>query len=252
MNISIKKQLAYILVGVCILVLLGIIIGCDNGSGTKKDDIYDTRAIVCFGDSLTAGYGASNGQAYPDYLQKKIKSPVINAGISGDTTIGALARIDKDVLAKDPQVVIIEFGANDLWQGLTVTQIKNNLEQLIRRIDNGKRKIYIANWVPDNAITADFLTALNILRFANGVPALSMADLTGIASDFKSALIALTATANVELVENIFEGIYGKSSLMSDPIHPNARGYELMADKYFNAIKPYLQANNLLKSTTSP
>ena len=249
-----KKQFTNILLTISVIVLLAMIFGCNNGTWEEgdRDGNYDTRPIVCFGDSLTAGYGAdgygtSNAKTYPYYLQSKVKCPVINAGVTGDTTAGGLARIDNDVLANNPQAVIIEFGANDLWHGLTVPQIKNNLGQMIGRIHNGERKIYIANWVPHIEISQELLTIMNMFRVANGIKPLTLAELTTTINDFNVALNSLANTENVTLVDNIFQGIFGNASYMHDPIHPNTKGYERMADRYFTVLKPYLQANNLLK-----
>src|SRR5919199_350459 len=63
--------------------------------------------VIAFGDSLTAGYGAQAGEDYPSRLSALIGVPVINAGVSGDTTQSALARIDSDVLSRDPRLVIV-------------------------------------------------------------------------------------------------------------------------------------------------
>jgi lysophospholipase L1-like esterase len=69
--------------------------------------------VIAFGDSLTAGYGASAGEDYPTRVAAATGIAIINAGVSGDTTEGALARLDTDVLAHDPRIVIIGLGGND-------------------------------------------------------------------------------------------------------------------------------------------
>src|SRR5207244_13108579 len=63
--------------------------------------------IIAFGDSLTAGYGAAAGEDYPSALSKMIGVPIVNAGVSGDTSEMALARLDGDVLARQPRMVIV-------------------------------------------------------------------------------------------------------------------------------------------------
>ena len=72
------------------------------------------ESIICFGDSLTYGTGASQGMDYPSQLSRLIGRPVINAGIPGDTTATALARLDRDVLSLSPRIVLITLGGNDL------------------------------------------------------------------------------------------------------------------------------------------
>ena len=92
-------------------------------------------AIVAFGDSLTAGYGAEPGNSYPDFLQKELdqagfKWRVVNAGVSGDTTTDGVNRLS-EVLAYKPRVVIVEFGGNDGLRGLPIDTTRANLDQMI-------------------------------------------------------------------------------------------------------------------------
>ena len=248
-----KRHFTQISIIICLIIALSVFFGCGSGTteneNEDKDDVYDTRPVVCFGDSLTYGTGASRGQSYPDFLQKQIRVDVINAGVNGGTTAGGLARINKDVLEKNPQLVIIGFGGNDLFNGVTVEQIKSNLEQMITRInsDNGNRKIYIANWIPVSAIDNNALLIVNVLRLTNGASLLTPKELSDFVADYRTALVSLSAAHDVEIVNGIFEGIYSDSNLMSDPLHPNSRGYEKMANNYLKAIRPYLQDNNLLK-----
>ena len=247
-----KKSFVNIFVTICIILVLGILSSCNDMTqmtGTTGDgaDNYDTRPIVCFGNSLTYGYGASSGNTYPYYLQEKIKVQVINAGVNGDTTEKGLERLNKDVLEKNPQLVIIEFGGNDLFNDITVTELKNNLEEMIEIIDNGKRKIYVSDWIPDSAVNDVSLILVNSLRVYNGFSSLTLKELNDFVSGYRTVLVSLSTKVNVEIVEDIYAGIYGDASLMSDPLHPNSLGYKIMADNYFAAIEPYLLANNLLK-----
>jgi len=79
-------------------------------------------SIIAFGDSLTAGYGASAGEDYPSRLSALIATPIINAGISGDTTESALARVDADVTPRDPRIVIVGLGGNDFLRGVAMAR----------------------------------------------------------------------------------------------------------------------------------
>ena len=74
--------------------------------------------IICFGDSLTFGTGATRGMDYPSQLSKMISRPVLNKGVPGDTTARALARLDQDVLSQSPRIVLITLGGNDLKNGV--------------------------------------------------------------------------------------------------------------------------------------
>ena len=105
----------------------------------------DTRpAIVAFGDSLTAVFGAEPGNSYPDFLQKDVDGAglrwrVINAGVSGDTTTDGVNRLG-EVLAYKPRIVIVEFGGNDGLRGLPLETTRANLDQMIAALQNGGRE----------------------------------------------------------------------------------------------------------------
>src|SRR5215212_7082757 len=99
-------------------------------------NLHSTGAnVIAFGDSLTAGYGANAGEDYPSKLAELIHLPVINAGVSGDTTDSALARID-DVLSQSPRIVIVGLGGNDFLRQMPITATKANLETIVRRIQD--------------------------------------------------------------------------------------------------------------------
>ena len=90
---------------------------------------------MCFGDSLTAGYGADEGQSYPDFLQKDLDAEgfhyrVVNEGISGNTTKDGIDRLP-GILAMKPAVVVLEFGGNDGLRGLKVQTTRTNLDTMI-------------------------------------------------------------------------------------------------------------------------
>jgi acyl-CoA thioesterase-1 len=97
--------------------------------------------ILDFGDSLTAGFGLPAGQAFPVQLQmwlheRGIEVRVVNAGVSGDTTAGGLARLDW-ALADKPDLVILALGANDALRGIEPSTVRDNLDQMIRKIEAG-------------------------------------------------------------------------------------------------------------------
>src|ERR1700691_2501561 len=99
----------------------------------------DRQIVVCFGDSITAGLGLPYGQAYPDFLQKKLDAQgfnykVVNQGSSGATTKDALATLPY-VLRQHPAVVIVEFGGNDGLRGLPVELSRSNLDQILTGLE---------------------------------------------------------------------------------------------------------------------
>jgi acyl-CoA thioesterase-1 len=223
-------------------VILGIAIsfsfvGCDNGAISGNQDI----TVVCLGNSLTAGYGATTPgvdnkkKSYPAYLQNKISIPVINAGVSGNTTSQGLSRVKADVLSKNPQIVIIELGANDLFRGIPLITTKNNLQDIIDMINDGNRKIYIAKFYTETVARA---MAVNL-----GITNYDIQ--TALINQYDNMFDTLASSNNATLIDDIWAGVWGIH--MSDDVHPNAIGYEIMADNYFNVLQPYLQENNLSK-----
>lgn len=118
----------------------------------------ETR-ILALGDSLTAGYGLPAGQGFAPQLEKALKARghdvrVIDAGVSGDTTAGGLARLDW-ALGDDPQVAIVELGANDALRGLDPDQAYRNLDAILTRLKQKGVRVVLAgmvapaNWGPD-------------------------------------------------------------------------------------------------------
>src|SRR3989442_1843482 len=104
--------------------------------------------IAAFGYSLTAGYGVETGYSYPDFLQKELdhagsRYRVVNAGISGDTTSGGLARVDSVTKLK-PAVVILELGGNDGLRGTPLSATRSNLEQIVVELRKSSRPPVLA------------------------------------------------------------------------------------------------------------
>jgi acyl-CoA thioesterase-1 len=254
-----KKGVIFYLVALGLAINL-LVLGCANStSGNTDDGTLETTCddiVVCFGNSLTAGYGATTvgeddaTKAYPEYLQDKINMPVINAGKSGDTTKGALSRVKTDVLSKNPKIVIIELGANDLFdiflsQGTEINSTsiinlinstKKNLQSIIKLLVKNGRKIYVAKFYTEE-VAIELASSRGITN-----PALQ----TMMISQYNSIFDALASQENnVEVIEDIWAGVWGIN--MSDEVHPNGKGYKIMADNYFNAMQPYLQEQGLIK-----
>jgi acyl-CoA thioesterase-1 len=213
--------------------------GCDNSITNNDQGV----TLVCLGDSLTAGYGAvvpgveDKSKSYPAFLQRKINIPVINAGISGDTSSEGLSRVNSDVLSKNPRIVIIELGANDLFQGILISVTRNNLQNIIDMVNNGNRKIYIAKFYTEAVARA--------MAAKVGINDYNIQILIQILIDQYDTMYKDLASANdVVLIDDIWDGVWGIH--MSDIVHPDAAGYEIMADNYFKVLSPYLEANNLI------
>ena len=166
---------------------------------------YDT--IICFGDSLTYGTGASPGMDYPSQLSKMIGRPVINAGVPGDTTTRALKRLEQDVLSRSPDLVLITLGGNDLKNGIAKDVAFKNLKMIVESIQGQGARVVIGG----------LKIPLRDRGFGKGYR--QLVDRTG-----------------AVLITNILEGIMGNRKLMSDPIHPNEDGYKIMAERFLEAM----------------
>ena len=165
--------------------------------------------IVCFGDSLTHGTGAKKGMDYPSQLSALIGREIINAGVPGDTTATALSRID-GILEKDPGIVLLTLGGNDLKNRVNKDTAFKNLEIIINKLqDNGALVV---------------LGGIDIPLWGRG---------------FGDAYQELAEKTGSVLIPNIFDSIFGKRHLMSDSIHPNSDGYTIMANHFYKAVKPY-------------
>ena len=166
--------------------------------------------IIAFGDSLTAGYAVDNNGAYPQQLADLLGTPVINRGVSGDTTGQGLARLQRDVLGDDPGIVLLCLGANDFMRRLDEDRAFANLETIVERIQQrGALVILIGLDLPLNP---SYARRYRELARRKGCP----------------------------FVPDVLDGIVGHRDLMQDQVHPNARGYKLWADKVERVLRPYV------------
>lgn len=174
--------------------------------------VPEDGVILCFGDSLTYGTGSSPGMDYPSRLSVMLGRPVINAGRPGDTTAGALERLDQDVLSHAPALVLITLGGNDLKNRLPYDQAFANLGAIITRIRQETGALVVVG-----GIRVPF-----------------------VGRDLAHGYERVCRETGAVLVPDVYEGIFGRRKLMSDPIHPNDKGYRIMAERFHEAIRPYL------------
>jgi acyl-CoA thioesterase I len=199
--------------------LAAIFFACGGENFDKIRNLRSTgETIICFGDSLTEGVGAAEGEDYPMVLSRQLGVPVINAGARGDTTAQALERLAAVVLDKNPRLVIILLGGNDFLRQLPPEQTRKNLEDIIRQVQAAGAMVAIAG-----------------LKL-------------GLFTDEYSAIFEETAERSGALyIPQVLKGILSNSNLRSDPIHPNGAGYRLIADRIAEKIKPLLQRADRLK-----
>ena len=216
---------------------------CQNLNRASADTVsgdYDTRPIICFGDSITSGFningdGKDNrSRAYPAVLQRLVNVPVINAGIAGDSTREALYRLNRDVLSLNPQAVIVFLGINDVLQNFEFWFTEYNLVNIISNLVAHNRKIYIVRFLPDG-----------VLHRYMALQGKSPEERVVIIGQFNDLYEYCVHTFGVEIIENLWGGLYGVYT--PDSLHPNAAGHEIMGERIFNSMQPYLTYRNLVK-----
>lgn len=187
--------------GTLLLALLVWLIWPSRYSNVANLDSRGT-GIVAFGDSLTAGYGAGEREDYPSELSRRAGVAVTNAGVSGDTTEAALARLDRDVLTQNPRIVIVGLGGNDFLRGVPIASTEANLRQIVRRIQEAGAMVVLLGF-----------------RF----PSLS--------ADYEGMYERVASEEGALLIPDLLDDILSDPSLKSDEIHPNGRGYALIAER---------------------
>lgn len=177
--------------------------------------------IVILGDSLTAGLGLPPAEAYPTLLQKRLdkeglKYAVVNAGVSGDTSAGGLARLEW-ALDGDVRVLIVALGGNDGLRGLPAEELKGNLAQIIERAQKRHIQVILAGMEAPPNFGQSY-----IVSFHQIYPEL--------AKEYK-----------VSLVPFLLQGVAGIDTLnQRDGIHPTAEGARIVADNIWPVLRPML------------
>ena len=182
----------------------------------------DRPVLICFGDSITAGYGLNPGQAYPDALQRALDKlgfdyNVVNMGTSGATTKDALANI-RSVIAAHPSVVIVEFGGNDGLRGLPLDQTRHNLDGVITALQNGHIKVLLAGITLPPNYGPDYI------------------------HQFDQIFVDLAARHHLPLVPMLYKDlVHVPGTIQADGIHPTAKGSEIIAHTLLPTLRPLLR-----------
>jgi acyl-CoA thioesterase-1 len=178
--------------------------------------------LVCFGDSITAGYGLQSGQSFPDALQKKLDSlgyhyKVDNQGTSGATTKDAVANL-RAILQRHPEIVIVEFGGNDGLRGLPPDQTRRNLDTVLTALENAHIKVLLAGITLPPNYGPDYIQA------------------------FEATFRELAAKHHAAFVPMIYKDLANvPGTIQADGIHPTTKGSAIIADTLFPALKPMLK-----------
>ena len=184
----------------------------------------ESKTILIFGDSITAGLGVDISQAFPAVIQEKIDSAgldyeVINGGLSGETSAGGLRRINW-VLQRKVDIMILELGGNDGLRGIDLSSTKENLQQIINRA----REKY-----PD----------MKIILAGMQVPPNLGIEYT---RDFQNLYPELAEANDLTLIPMILDKVGGYDEYMQgDGIHPNAKGHRVVAGTIWEVLESFLE-----------
>jgi len=178
--------------------------------------------LVCFGDSLTAGFGTDPGQSYPDYLQTDLDHlhyhyRVDNEGVSGNTTKDGVERLP-DILDLHPAVVVVEFGGNDGLRGLPIAESRANLDQIIGTLKHAGIKVALAGITLPPDYGADYV------------------------KQFDQTYTLLAAKYRVPMLPFLLKNVYGVPGMMQhDDIHATAKGNQVVARNVIPIVLPLLK-----------
>jgi len=220
--------------GKCIgLLIIGLVLlaaGCSQEPTTEPPSpvakapapAYE-GTIVAVGDSLTAGLGVDEKMAYPAQLERRLKADgydfrVVNAGVSGETSSGALARIDWVIDSLQPDIVILETGANDGLRGLDPDLLLSNLDRLVDRLKSRHIQVILAGMQMLPNLGPEYIQA-----FADIYP-------------------RIAAKHGVPLIPFFLKGVAGQPELnQDDRIHPTAEGYARIVQTVYPTVVAAIQ-----------
>mgnify|MGYP001445830287 CR=1 FL=1 len=235
MLLNLTTQMEGKLLKFCYFMMALIFISCGNSNTTKKDVETITpetaentvivtslkKTILCFGDSLTAGYGLDDiNDAFPSLLQTRVDSlvldyVVVNSGLSGETTAGGKSRI-KWVLNEDIDIFLLELGANDGLRGVPLTETRANLQAIIDMV------------LDKNPSTTIILAGMEL-------PPNMGQDYT---SEFRSIFSDLAIKNDLKFIPFILKNVGGIAELnQSDGIHPTMEGHKIVANTVWEVLE---------------
>jgi acyl-CoA thioesterase-1 len=179
-------------------------------------------SIIVLGDSISAAYGMDVDQGWVKLLQKKLdknnyQHTIYNASISGDTTAGGLARIDRALVIHKPDILILELGANDGLRGLSPKSMQANLAEITRRAQqSGARVLLLSMRLPPNY----------------GKRYIDL---------FYNVYVQLAEQLDIPFVPFILADVALNPELMqADGLHPNSTAQPLIAEKIWSYLQPLL------------
>jgi acyl-CoA thioesterase-1 len=182
----------------------------------------DRPLLVCYGDSITAGYGLISDQSYPAALQRNLdklgyRYEVANKGTGGATSKDAVVGL-RSIVAMHPSIVIVEFGGNDGLRGLPLTQTRSNLDTVLTAFENAQIKVLLAGITLPPNYGPDYI------------------------QQFDQIFSDLAAKHRTAIVPMIYKNlVHVPGTIQPDGIHPTAKGSEIIATTLLPALKPLMK-----------
>jgi len=204
-------------------VFAGLLIILEKTENVMATEVKQEKlAVLALGDSLTAGFGVQEEESFPSRLQLKIDQfnlgyKVINAGVSGDTTAGGVRRIEW-LMKHKPNIVILALGANDGLRGLSIKEMRTNLETMIRISHDNNAKVLLAGMKALPNYGEDYQVK------------------------FEAVYSDLAKKYDLILLPFLLEGVAGvREHTRPDGLHPTASGYKIVADLVWRYLHPMLR-----------
>ena len=190
--------------------LLSIVILIASGCGEKNSSLSplsSSSVILAYGDSLTYGYNVKRSESYPAKLEVLTGISVINSGVSGEVSAQGLKRLPKVLDEHHPQLLILCHGGNDLLRKMDLEEMESNIRSMIRlSLDRDIPVILLG--VPKPGI---FLSSFDVYK-------------------------KIANSMNIIFIEDLISDVLGDKSLKSDSIHPNKKGYNVMAEEIYSLL----------------
>jgi acyl-CoA thioesterase-1 len=209
------------------------------------------QPLICFGTSLTYGYGAGakrfgfpgpagpgntavGDSSYPNFLKQQLKIPVLNYGTIGAKINYALSVVHDTILAKKPALVLLEYGANDFLQQLPVQRSDSLLNLLVSTIRQHGVPVVLIGFIHPDMISTSAGS-----KWSAGQKALAL--------EYHSMLKSVAARNSVPLIDDALRDVFGEAGFMSDAVHPNGAGYYRMFEHIYHALYLTFDKNGMLK-----
>lgn len=197
-----------------LIILFAVIVLTAACSKLKEEAIPPGSVVLALGDSLTEGAGVTREEAWPNLLAGMTGWIMINGGVSGDTSEGALQRLPSLLEQHAPVLVLVAVGGNDMLRRLPQQQTSANLEKIITLIrTHGAKPVLLAT--PQPSIAGAVFQHLAAADFYRQV----------------------AAAQKVPLIKSAIADVLSKPQLKVDPLHPNAGGHALLSEKIFEELK---------------